>query len=124
MAIILKVGRTLVVSGLEVFQATQTKNVLQVIEDQSSQGDIMTSIIAEGHGLHREAGPARPGGGEVAVAHAHLLPGGDGGGDRRGGQAGAAALHRKSSLLHGDIEIEEMHQHYIKCLRVSSTKIP
>ena len=77
----------------------------------------MTSIIAEGHGLHREAGPARAGGGEAFITHAHLLPRGDGGRDRSGGQAGAP-LHRKSHQLHGDIEIEEMHQHYIKCLRV------
>ena len=58
----------------------------------------MPFVIAEGNRLHREAGPARPGGGEAAVAHAHLLPRGDGGGGggHRGGQAGAAALHRKS----------------------------
>ena len=62
----------------------------------------MAFTTAEGHRLHREAGPARPGGGEAAVAHAHLLPGGDGGGGGSRGQA-AAALHRKSS--DGNFEI-------------------
>ena len=70
-------------------------------------------MIAEGDGLHCEAGPARPGGGEAALADADLLPGGHGGrGGGLGGQAGAAAFHGKtSSHMFGNFEPGEMSGH-------------